>query len=315
MRRIEVRSPIRGIGQQLALPLRLRRLKAEVFHAPYFLTGYLPPCPMVVGIYDAIAARSPRDLPSASARLGLRLGLRLALRSARAVITLSQHARNDLVKTFRLPPERVVVTPAAAPPELAPATPEAVDELRARLHLPERYVLHVGTNKPHKNLERLMEAWAEVRAFKDLDCGLLFAGVHDPRHYRVRSAARRLGFDDVRCLGEVAEDDLPALYSGAELFVLPSISEGFGLPVAEAMACGTAVACSKSGALPEVASHAAVYFDPLDTGAIAASLARLLKNPGYCRMLAERGRARAAQLSWKQTARRTLDAYRLAMGA
>ena len=153
-----------------------------------------------------------------------------------------------------------------------------------------------------------------MRAVEELDCGLLFAGVHDGCGYRVKTAARRLGCHGVRCLGAVADADLPALYSGAELLVLPSITEGFGLPVVEAMACGTPVACSKSGALPEVASHAAVYFDPLDAGSIATVLNRLLQNPAYRRALGERGRARAAQLSWKQTARRTLDAYRLAAG-
>ncbi len=312
VRLIEVKAPIRGLRQQLELPARLRRLEADVFHAPYFLTSYPRACPMVVGIYDTVAAGAPEDLPSKSARFGAKLGLRLATRAARAVITLSQIARRDLVKTLGLDPERVVVTPAAPPPHYAPAAEEAIDELRRRLDLPERYVLHVGTNKPHKNLERLMEAWTEVSAFKDLDCGLIFAGAHDERHYRVAAAARRLGFTGVRGLGAVAEDDLPALYSGAEVFVLPSLSEGFGLPVVEAMACGTPVACSKSGALPEVASHTAVYFDPAEAGTIAAALTRLLASQTYREVLAKRGRARAAQLSWKQTARRTLDAYRLA---
>ena len=310
---IPTSSPIRGVGQQFELRREMRRLEAEVFHAPYFLTSYRPACPMVLGFYDTIATRSPRDLPSPQARMAARLATRLALKSARTVITLSRFVKDDLVKTFRLPPERVVVTPGAAAEDFAPAPPEAIAELRSRLGLPERYALHVGTNKPHKNLARLMEAWAEVRGFEDSDCGLVFAGAHDRRHFRADSTARRLGFGDVRCLGAVAERDLPALYSGAEIFVLPSLYEGFGLPVLEAMACGTPVACSQASSLPEVALHAAAYFDPEDTASIAAALARLLKNPGYRRILGERGRGRAGQLSWKQTARLTLDAYRQAV--
>ncbi len=230
------------------------------------------------------------------------------------MITLSRAAQQDIVDAFDLPREKVMVTPAAPAAEFVPAEPAAVDEVKARLSLPECYALHVGTNKPHKNLERLMEAWSEVRGLELSTCGLVFAGDHDRSLINVREIAARNSFDDVRCLGAVAEDDLPALYSGAELFVMPSLIEGFGLPVLEAMACGAPVACARSSSLPEVAGHAAVYFDPKDTGAMAQSLARLLRNPGYRKLLGERGRARAAQLSWERTARLTLDVYRRAAG-
>ena len=310
IRLIPTSSPIRGIGQQLELPREIRRLSADVFHAPYFLTALRPGCPMVVGFYDTIAARFPEHLPSGRARLAARLGSKLALSAARSIITLSRAAKRDLIDVFGLPSERIAVTPAAPGQGFEPATDEAITELRKRLRLPKRYALHVGTNKPHKNLERLLEAWSEVRGFKLSKCGLMFAGAHDPNHFDVDSAADRLGFDDVRSLGPVAESDLPTLYSGAEVFVLPSTIEGFGLPILEAMACGAPVACANSSSLPEVAGHAAVYFDPDDTGSIAQSLARLLRNPGYRRLLGERGRARAAQLSWERTARLTLDVYR-----
>ncbi len=312
IRLVPVNAPIRGARQQFELPSQVRRLDAAVFHAPYFLTAFKPGRPMVVGIYDTLAVSAPQDLPSLKARLGAKLGMRLALSAAHSVITLSRAAQQDIVETFGTPREKVAVTPAAPAGEFKPAGPEAIDELRARLRLPACYALHVGTNKPHKNLERLVEAWSEVRGLDLPECGLVFAGAHDPGHFNVREAVRRLELDDVRCLGAVAEDDLPALYSGAELFVLPSLVEGFGLPVLEAMACGAPVVCARSSSLPEVAGHAAVYFDPADTGSIAQSLGRLLRNPGYRRLLGERGRARAAQLSWERTARLTLDVYRRA---
>ena len=310
---VPLSSKIRGARQQLELPSQLRKLDAAVFHAPYFLTAFKPGRPMVVGIYDTIATATPEDLPSLRARLGVRFGTRFAISAAHSVITLSRAAQMEIVEAFGLPRDKVVVTPGAPAREFEPADPRAVDELRARLSLPASYALHVGTNKPHKNLERLLEAWSEVRGFKISECGLVFAGAHDRDGFNVREAARRLGFDDVRCLGAVAEEDLPALYSGAELFILPSLVEGFGLPVLEAMACGAPVACSRSSSLPEVAGHAAVYFDPTDTGSIAQSVARLLRNPGYRRLLGERGRERAAQLSWERTARLTLDVYRRAV--
>ena len=313
LRLIPTSAAIRGVRQQLELPRELDRLDAEVFHAPYFISAYPSKCPTVVGIYDTIPSRFPEDLPSMRARIGARLGTRLAVRSAQIVITLSRYAKQDLVETFELPPERIAITPAAAAEEFQPASDQEVVELRRRLELPKRYALHVGTNKPHKNLERLMKAWSEVRAFKESRCGLLFAGAHDERHFSVEETAKRLGFDDVRCLGPVAEENLPALYTGAELFVLPSLYEGFGLPVVEAMACGTPVACSRSTGLPEAVGHAAAYFDPEDTGSIAATLKRMLKSPTYSQTIADRGRAHAERFTWRRTARLTVDAYRRAM--
>ena len=313
VRLIPTRAAIRGMQQQHELPRRLRQIEAEVFHAPYFLTTYRSPCPMVVGLYDTIPTRFPETLPSVAARVTARLGIHMALRSAQSVIVLSRFAKDDLVKTYGLASDRIVVTPGAPAEGYQPASTEAIAELGSRLGLPERYVLHVGTNKPHKNLEKLLEAWGELKSAGKAECDLVLAGAHDPRYFQVAQAVRSSGLKGVRCLGPVAEDDLPVLYSGAELFVFPSLYEGFGLPVLEAMACGTAVACSKSSSLPEVAGHAAAYFDAEDVASITQTLARLLKNSNYSRVLAERGRARAAQLTWKQTARATVDVYRRAI--
>ena len=317
LRLIPTSAPIRGLRQQLELPREMGRLRPDVFHAPYFFTAYRSSCPMVVGLYDTIAARFPESLPSKRARLAVSLGLYFARRAAHSIITLSRFAKDDLVSTFDLPPERVVVTPGAPPTDFRPAAKEEIDELRQRLRLPERYALHVGTNKPHKNLERLLQAWAEFQGPGDseaarAECGLVFAGAHNPRHGQPQAIAQRLGLEEVLCLGPVKEDDLAALYSGADFFVMPSLDEGFGLPILEAMACGTPVACSRSASLPEVAGHAAIYFDPLQPRSMVETLTRLFKNPSYRRVLSDRGRVRAGQLTWKHTARLTLDAYRRA---
>ncbi|MEM7582505.1 MAG: glycosyltransferase family 1 protein [Acidobacteriota bacterium] len=309
---IPTSSSVRSLGQQFELPRQLRQLGADVFHAPYFATAYRVPCPLVVGLYDTIASRFPEVVPSTRARLAVGVGTRLAARSARFVITLSRFAKNDLVETYQIPADRVVVTPGAPPEDFQPATDEDMAELQQRLGLPERFALHVGTNKPHKNLERLLNAWAELQRSADADCGLVLAGAHDPQHLDTAALADQLQLMGFRQLGPVAERDMAALYSSARLLVVPSLYEGFGLPVLESMACGTPVACSKASSLPEVAGHAAVYFDPEDSGSIVQSLQRLFKNPGYRRMLGERGRQRTAQLSWKQAARLTLDAYRRA---
>jgi glycosyltransferase involved in cell wall biosynthesis len=320
VRWVEVSSRVRGLGQQLALPRLLRELGAEVFHAPYYLTAYRPPCPLAVTVYDVIGVLDPAFLPSKLDRRAYRLAMQQAVRAAAGILTLSKAGKDGLVEHFEADPERVLVTPAAVDPGFAPASPAAVDRARSRLGLPERYVLHVGTDKPHKNLVRLVRAWAAVRdkhkaGTDDPGWKLVLAGRHDRRRSEAADAVRELGLTGVRFLGEVAEEDLPALYTGAGLFVLPSLAEGFGLPVLEAMACGTAVACSRAVNVPPVAGAAAAYFDPEDVESIAVTLVRLLGNGGYRQMLADRGARHATQFSWTKTAQQTLRFYhRLAGG-
>ncbi len=315
VRRIKVPARVRGLRQQLALPRLLRELGAEVFHAPFYVTAYRPPCPLVVTVYDVIGALDPAFLPSKLDRKKYHLAMQQAVRSAAGLLTLSQVGKDGLVEHFGADPERIMVTPAAVDSGFTSVSSDEVEEMRTRLGLPERYVLHVGTDKPHKNLVRLVRAWAAMRASQkagkdDSGWKLVLAGRHDRRRPEIREAVRELGLTDVRFLGEVAEDDLAALYSGAGLFVLPSLAEGFGLPVLEAMACGTAVTCSRSVSVPPVAGAAAAYFDPEDVDAIAATLTRLLSNGGYRQMLADRGARHAAQYSWDKTARQTLRFYR-----
>ncbi len=174
--------------------------------------------------------------------------------------------------------------------------------------LPEQYILYAGYNRPHKNLGRLIEAWARLQP---QPLPLAIAGVLDPRFKMAERKAEilRLG-DAIRFIGPVPESDLPALYCGAELFVFPSAYEGFGLPVLEAMACGTPVACSEAGSLPEIAGGAAVLFDPSDVDAMANAIEGTLANPDLRAALSRQSVTRAAQFSWETTGRLTLAAYR-----
>lgn len=299
--------PVRGLREQLALPRQLRRRGADVFHSPYFATAYRTPCPLVVTVHDAIGARR-EYLPPLVARLAFVVSTRLALRAAAAVITVSEASRRDLTRRFGTPPEKITAIPEAAAPEFRPPSRESVAELRARQGLPGRYALFVGADRPHKNLAGLVRAWAELG---DAGCPLVVAGRSDPRFPEARQTARRLGLD-ARFLGEVPEADLPALYGGATLFVLPSLSEGFGLPVLEAMACGTPVACSGAASLPEVAGDAAAYFDPGSTDSMIETLTRALTDASYRRELSRKGLAQARRFSWERTAELTWEVYRRA---
>lgn len=300
---------IRSIAEQVYLPQLVRRLALDVFHAPYYVTAYWVPCRQVVTIYDVISKRYPEYLPSPPLRLVFEATTRLALRTSNRILTLSEASRRDLVELYGIDPGRIIVTPLAAGSQFRPAPAETIAELKRRLGLPDRYVLYVGINKPHKNLVRLIEGWRQISESYGSDWRLVIAGHEDARYPHAREAAQ--GLDNVSFLGPVPEDDLPALYSGAELFVFPSLYEGFGLPVIEAMACGTPVVCSNTSSLPEVAGDATVYFDPTDVSDIATAIRRLLDDAALRSALRQRGLKQAKKFSWRQTARLTLQAYRV----
>jgi alpha-1,3-rhamnosyl/mannosyltransferase len=202
-----------------------------------------------------------------------------------------------------------------------------LETMRRKYALPERFVLYLGSNKPHKNLVRLVEAWFQVSRSKfqvattsDVKRGtwnlkLVLAGHWDPRYPQAQQRAAELRLEDsVRFLGDVSEADLPALYNLATIFAFPSLYEGFGLPPLEAMACGTPVACANTSSLPEVVGDAALLFDPLDVEGMAATIAQTLSDASLRAALRARGLARARLFSWERTAKETLMAYREAAG-
>ena len=310
--RITVRSTPFALTQQLELPLLATRLQLDVLHSPYIVKPYLLPCPSVVTIYDVLPLRYPTTL-SPRGRRFYRLALRRAARSARSLITISTVSRDDLAFHLRIPRERIVVTPLAAAPSFTPQPVDEITDMRLRYGLPRHYVLYVGSNKPHKNIDRLLRAWERV--IPELpasltDTVLVIAGKFDPRYPLPATIANERGLSErVKILPGVSDDDLPALYSGALLFVFPSSYEGFGLPPLEAMACGTPVVCAYAGSLPEVVGEAALTVDPHNMHEIAEGILRVLRSPDLARFLRERGQRQAARFSWRATAQATLDVY------
>ncbi len=296
-----------SVRQQWVVPHLLRHLGVTLYHSPYYMMPFWPGVPTVVTLHDLIPLRYPH-LFTREQRLVYRIATRLAVRAARRVVTVSAAAAQDISDLLRVPAERVVVIPAAADPTFRPQSASAIAATRGRLSLPPRYALYVGTNKPHKNLVRLIEAWARVHVG---DATLVIAGVWDARFPEAQRRAAALGVSDsVHFLGRVAEADLPALYAGALLFVFPSEHEGFGLPVIEAMACGVPVACSSAASLAEVAGEAALHFAPHDVESMAAAIGALLADTDLRAEMSRRGTARAAQFSWATAAHLTLAVYR-----
>jgi len=294
-----------SIQQQWRVPQVLRQTNAMLYHSPYYLMPYRPGLPTVLTCYDLIPLIWTQYF-SATNRLIYQLAHMLALRAARVIITLSQSARADLVHYFGIDPDRIHVTPAAADTHFKPQSPQAIDAIRQKFGLPKKYVLYFGSNKPHKNLARLIQACAQISA------PLVIAGTltADRRPPTAQSAVSGQP-SEVKFIHDVDDTDLPALYSGATVFAFPSLYEGFGLPPLEAMACGTPVVCSNTSSLPEVVGGAALQVNPNDVNEITASITRVLDDPGLQDEMRDKSLARAAQFSWERTALETVAIYNL----
>ena len=295
--------------EQLVLPRIVWRERIDLLHslgttAPARL-GYAS----VVTIHDVIYATHP-EAHTTAMRLGLRLLVPLAARSADRIITPSEAAKRDVVARLGVAAERVDVIHSAGGLSPGPATPE--EELRRRYGLGDApLVLSVSARRPHKNLLRLLEAFARVR--HEPAPLLVLPGYRTAFEGDVREAVVQLGLQErVRTLGWVPDEDLEGLYAAAACFVFPSLAEGFGQPVLEAMERGVPVATSDASSLPEVGGDAVLYFDPLEVAAIAEAMQTLLADRSLAERLAAAGHARAREFSWERTARATIDVYRRA---
>lgn len=299
-----------SLQQQWKIPRLLHQHKVAIYHSAYTLMPYRPGIPTLLTLYDLIPEQYPQ-LVTPQARLLFRLAARLALRAGDHFLAISEATKNAYLAHYRIEDRQITAVPLAADPSFTPQTETAAAALRSKFDLPTSYVLYLGINKPHKNLLRLVTAWKTVLDQLPTAPPLIIAGAWDVRYEVVKTAVSQHNLTKkVLFLGPVANNDLPALYSGATLFVFPSLVEGFGLPVLEAMACGTAVACANSSSLPEVGGEAAVYFKPTDSQQMAAVLLNLLQDEKKRQMMSKLGLAQAAKFSWQKTAEASLRQYR-----
>jgi glycosyltransferase involved in cell wall biosynthesis len=302
--------PLYWPQEQLLWPWLLRREGIDLFHTPYFVAPFLAPCPVVVTVHDLIFDRYPEYMPAAWSRPYYRLLMAASTRRAAKVIAVSQATAADLAHYYGTPASKIAVILAGAEPGLgAPVDAEQIQSVRRRYNLARPILLSVGVRRPHKNLDRLVRAFA--RLAPDTEHDLLFAGPADDRFPDVaRGAALDAGLNGrVRFLGWVSEGDLAALYAVADLVVVPSLVEGFGLPALEAMASGTPVVAANASSLPEVVGRAGVLVDPHDEAALAAALGALLGDRSRRQRLAEAGRTQAATFTWQKAARQTRRLY------
>jgi glycosyltransferase involved in cell wall biosynthesis len=303
-----------SVREQFAIPNDLRREHADLFHAPHYVLPALTPCRSVVTIHDCIHLRFPQYLPSRLGYAYARTSLWTATHRARRVITVSEASKRDILRYFRIPESRIDVIYNAIDERFwQEPSGDEMERVRQRYQLTAPFVLYAGNIKPHKNLERLIEAFHLLRQENAglRDVQLLIIGDEISKYATLRRAVHRHKLHKfVRFFGFVSDQTLAALYRLADVFVFPSLYEGFGLPPLEAMASGTPVITSNVSSLPEVAGDAALMIDPYEPAAIADAMRRVLTDAALRADLRARGLARARGFSWERSIRRVHEIYR-----
>ena len=292
----------------LAMPITARKQGASVLHVSYIAPPYCP-CPTVVTVHDLSYVLFPHFF-SLRDRLLLSTLVPISLRRAAKVIAVSQRTKEDLLEYYHLPESQVAVTYEAASEAFQPIENDALlTEVKEKYGLHEPFILTIGNLQPRKNLARLVKAYAGLRK-EGFAHPLVIVGQAYWQTSDIYRAVKEHGLEDqVVFTGYVPDVDLPLLYNAADLFTFVSLYEGFGLPVLEAMACGTPVVSSRGGSLPEVVGDAGVLVDPLDVEGITQAMAEVLSQPQLASQLRAKGLKQAASFSWRRMAEETLRVY------
>ncbi|MFB3882098.1 MAG: glycosyltransferase family 4 protein [Armatimonadota bacterium] len=309
----DARLPVRVVRARrgwlrAALPWRLWRDGADLVHLPSTIVPPILPCPAVVTVHDLAWARYPETYDPADLRMQTQVVPRSIGRAAH-VVAVSRSTADDLLETLTVPAAKITVTPLGVSSAFRPDGPRLASDAFAGAErvLREGCVLHTGGLHPRKNVARLIDAYAAVS--KQMEAPpLVIAGGRDPR----RETGK--GVPDVIFTGQLCEGVMPALYRAATVVVYPSLYEGFGLPILEAMASGVPVVTSDRSSMKEVAGEAALLVDPEDVDDIVRALTRVLSDDVLRNELVQKGVERSREFTWERTARGTVEAYHKALG-
>ena len=308
--RLPTHRPLaRMLWEQLCQPFCGRGL--DLLHAPVYVSPLLAPCPTVVTLHDLSFIRLPGAFRRGN-RSYLRLFTRLSVHKAAKIIVVSENTKRDAALLLNVPLERMVVIPNGVDEAFRPvADRKLIAEFRRCKNIPGNIILFVGTIEPRKNLTTLLHAYARMSGRGAIEHRLVIGGSTGWMYEPVFALVQDLGLaDSVIFPGFLSPEELPLWYNAADVFVYPSLYEGFGLPPLEAMACGTPVITSNASALPELVGQAGVLVDPLDVEAWADAMERVLQDSEMRSALSTAGLERARRFSWHQTAQMTASLYR-----
>jgi len=304
-----VRAPFGHLSPRVHthLPGIIKRSGAELVHFLYFFTPLYSPVPSVVTVFDTTYSRFPHLIPRRR-RLLYKFCMKQCMGRARLVICPSESTSAELCRFFPgTPKSKVRVIYLGVEDRFQPPPTPDLHEIRASLGLPEQYIAYVGNHRGHKNLRRLIEAFSH--AAKHVPHSLVLPRAEGPGSEITLGAAAECGAAGRILFHPMPDEHLPLVYGLADAFLFPSLSEGFGLPPLEAMACGTPVITSNASSLPEVVGDAGIMVDPHDVEALAEAILRVLRGPDLRREMQAKGLAQAKKFSWQETARQTLNVY------
>jgi glycosyltransferase involved in cell wall biosynthesis len=319
VRDVRMQTPPHHRLERIALGLETARLRLDLLHSPDFIPPRRLP---IVGARHAVITihdlnflhYSAFQTPDAFRYYNGQI--RAAVKHADHILTVSEAAKTDICEKLAVAPERITVSPNGVDPAFHPLSGEAIAAVRGRLNLPANYVLFVGTFEPRKNIPGLLKAYTILRTRLPDVPPLVLAGRRGWLYEPIFAEVAALGLTDrVIWLEDVAAADLPAVYNGANLLVLPSFYEGFGLPPLEAMACGVPVVVSNRSSLPEVVGEAGTLIDPDDPESLADGVYCVLTDSTRRETMRNIGLIRAADFTWKRTAGITLAVYRRVLTA
>lgn len=309
VQKIASRTKCYSVREQVEIPAVLYREKVDLLHSPHFNLPLLCPCRMVVTIHDVIYLACPQDLTSRAGRLYYRGMMSAAVRRADRMITVSEFSKQDIVRHLRVDPEKIHVIHPGIDPSFRTASEERIRAARLRYGISGDYILYTGIFKPRKNHAALIHAFRHFLA-SGARAQLVIAGPWDQSAAELRRLVHDLGLSNkVVFTGFVSGSDLPALYSGARVYACPSLYEGFGFTVLEAMACGVPVVCSPTTSLPEVAGNAALYAHPAFAQDFGDVLLQAFSNDSLRVRLVEHGFANVKRFQWRSAAANVLEVY------
>jgi glycosyltransferase involved in cell wall biosynthesis len=305
---------LRIAWEQTGLPLAVRRHRLDVLHSPHYSMPVAAGCASVVTFHDMTFFIYP-EVHKTYKKLFFRSMMRLSARRADAIIAISESTRADILRILKRRADDVCTVMYGIDRQFQPVQDRAlIDQTRRQHRLPDPFILYVGNLEPRKNIPTLVRAFAKL-VEKGLPHSLVLAGSRGWMDDDIFKTIQDLGLQSrVLLPGFCEQSELPALYSAASLFVYPSLYEGFGLPVLEALACGVPVITSNISSMPEVAGQAAILVDPHDSDELAKAMVRILTDPAKSEELARTGRQRASLFTWERTAQQTVDVYRRVAG-